>query len=76
MTAKHITIGILGLSCGGGGVTAIEHALSRLPGVRRAYVNPLTEMAYVEYEPERTTVEQLVAAVERAGFPVSMTVAR
>lgn len=66
MNAKHLTIGIVGLTCGS--ASAVERSLAHVPGVRRAYVNPLTEMAYVEYDPERTDLDQMVAAVEHAGF--------
>jgi hypothetical protein len=42
---------IYGLACGGGGALTIERVLQRVAGVRLAYVNPATEMAYVEYDP-------------------------
>jgi hypothetical protein len=32
------------------------------------YVNPATEMAYVEFDPELATPQQLVAALEVVGF--------
>ena len=34
----------------------------------RVYVNPLTEIAYVEYDPARTDPTHLVEAVRRVGF--------
>lgn len=67
MNTQRITIPIEGLSCGGGGSLLVERALTRVPGVVRAYVNPVTEMAYVEYDPARTNQERLAQAVERAG---------
>ncbi len=68
MSTMRLTMAIYGLACGGGGALTVERALAKLPGVSRVYVNPATEMAYVEYDPERLSWEQLVAAVESAGF--------
>lgn len=76
MSTKHMTIEIIGLSCGGGGSLAVERELARLPGVVRVYVNALTELAYVEYEDGRAIGDQLVMAVERAGFRAGETAAR
>jgi hypothetical protein len=42
-----------------------------LPGVVRAYVNPATEMAYVEYKDGEVEPAELTAAVERVGFGAS-----
>ncbi|MBI4498073.1 MAG: heavy-metal-associated domain-containing protein [Chloroflexi bacterium] len=68
MTTQRITLPILNLSCGGGGSLTVERALARVSGVVRVSVNPATEMAYIEYDPARTSPAQLVAAVERVGF--------
>lgn len=67
---ERLTLPIEGLGCGGGGALSIERALAKLPGVKRAYVNPATEMLYVEIDPERCTRSDLVAAVERGGYRV------
>lgn len=45
----------------------IERALNTLPGVE-ATVNPASERARVRYAPGRVTPDQLVAAIERAGY--------
>lgn len=66
--ARHITMPIFGLTCGGGGALTVERALEQVPGVTRVYVNPATEMAYVEYDPARGGPEDLIAAARRAGF--------
>lgn len=68
MGIVRLTMAIYRLSCGGGGALTVERVLAKLPGVSRVYVNPATEMAYVEYDPARLSWEQLAAAVERAGF--------
>jgi P-type Cu+ transporter len=76
MPTQRATLEIIGLGCGGGGALSVERALARLPGVVRAYVNPATETAYVEYDPSTAGAPELVAAVERAGFRALQPVPR
>lgn len=68
MKKQHVTLSIDGLSCGGGGVLIVERVLAHTPGVTHVYVNPATEMAYIEYDPTVTTLERLMEAVKRSGF--------
>jgi cation transport ATPase len=68
MRTERVTLPILGLTCGGGGALTVERLLARAPGVEQAYVNPLTEMAYVEYDPLVTSPQLLTEAVRQAGF--------
>lgn len=68
MRSVRITLPIYNLSCGGGGSLTVERILVKSAGVVYAYVNPATEMAYIEYDPARTDREQLTAIIERAGF--------
>ena len=65
---EHMTIAITGLGCGGGGCLIVERAITKVRGVRRVYVNPATEMAYVDYDPQLMDRAQLIAAVERTGL--------
>lgn len=70
MKTQRLTLPLFGLACGGGGALTIERTLAHVDGVVRAYVNPATEMAYVEYDPERASPPLFTAAIERLGFKV------
>lgn len=65
---QRLTLSIYGLTCGGGGALTAERALTRRPGVLRAYVNPATEMAYVVYDPAKVSPRDLIIAVESVGL--------
>jgi len=65
---RGLRIPIYGLGCGGAGATAIERQLAATDGVLRAYVNPATETAHVDYDPAETDPWSLARAIERAGY--------
>lgn len=73
---QRLTLEINGLTCGGGGALAVERALAHLPGIVRAYVNPLTEMAYVEMDPNVASEEELIATVTELGLRPGRPVTR
>jgi Cu+-exporting ATPase len=52
-------------------VNRVEKAIGKVPGVERAAVNLATERATVSYDPRETTVADIAAAVERAGYGVA-----
>ena len=56
------------LACGGGDRATAERILLRSIGVQTAYVNPATEMAYVEYDPDLTSPQALFEVLKHAGF--------
>jgi len=59
---------ITGMTCANCAMT-IERTLSKkVPGVVKASVNFATERARVEYIPAITTIDDMVAAIERAGY--------
>ena len=66
MASERLTLAIRDLSCGD--APRLERALLKAKGVARAYINPLLETAYIEFDPATTDVHALVATVERAGF--------
>ncbi len=76
MTAQRVTLALVGLSQDGGGSLALERALVQHAGVHYAYVCTATEMAYVVYDALKMRPDQLVAAVEQAGFSADTPVLR
>lgn len=67
MNAQRITLPIYNLDCASE-TRIVERALKGVPGVSHVYVNPATEMAYVEYDPALSDSAQLFAALERKGY--------
>ena len=67
MTRKTTTLMLEDAGCLGSSAHVIEKALTDVPGVVRAYVNPATEAAYVEYDSERCGEKDLEAAIESVG---------
>lgn len=65
---RQLRIPVYDLGCGGAGATTIERELAATEGVLRAYVNPATETAYVEYDAGEVDPWTLARAVERAGY--------
>jgi hypothetical protein len=70
MTTARVTLPLDNLGCGGGEALAIERAIARLPGVSEVYVNPLTEMAYVVYDPALMDSEHLRTDLDRLGYGI------
>jgi Cu+-exporting ATPase len=64
-----VTFGVTGMICASC-VRRIEKALAKVNGVQDASVNLATETARVVFDPSVTTIEQLQAAVEKAGYGV------
>jgi len=65
-TTEHLDLPISGMTCASC-ATRVEQRLNRLDGVR-ASVNYATERASVTFAPDAVTAEDLVAAVEKAGY--------
>ncbi|HEY8692861.1 MAG TPA: heavy metal translocating P-type ATPase, partial [Chloroflexota bacterium] len=69
---QELTFGVTGMTCASC-VRRIEKALARVPGVEEAAVNLATEKARVRFDPQQAGLEQLTAAVEKAGYRVGAT---
>jgi cation-transporting ATPase V/Cu+-exporting ATPase len=64
---EHVELDIAGMTCGSC-AARVERALSREPGVSEALVNYATGRASVELAGGGVGAEQLIAAVEKAGY--------
>src|SRR5215207_1155301 len=70
-TATEIQMPIDGMTCASC-VRRVEKALAKVDGVAGASVNLATEQATVKFDPRIVTNDDLVAAVDRAGYGASM----
>jgi Cu+-exporting ATPase len=66
---EEIELPIGGMTCAAC-ARAVERQLAGAPGVEKASVNLATRIASVTYNPARTRIEDLVTAVEEAGYDV------
>lgn len=62
-----ITLKLRGMSCASCAIS-IEEAIRSVPGVGRVNVNFATEQATIQYDPQKTTLEHIQAAVDAAGY--------
>lgn len=51
MSLTRITVPVHHLRCAGSERYTVERALQAIPGVVEVYVNPVTELAYITYDP-------------------------
>ena len=65
MTRAHTTLPVNPRGCTG--TTTLEKTLRDVPGVLRVYVNPVTEMAYIEYDADRCDEHLLATTLAREG---------
>ena len=68
MRTQHTTVPLQSIGCGSTGRAVVERSLRELPGVLEASVNPITEMAYVEFDPAQCSEEEVAAAVRGTGY--------
>ena len=71
--SARVDLPITGMTCASC-ATRVERRLNRLDGVT-ATVNYATERATVEFDPEAVAPEQLVEAVEAAGYEAALPAA-
>lgn len=69
--AEH-SFTVTGIHCGGC-ATNIENGLRRLDGVRRATVDPDTQVVRVRVDDQRLDADAVAARLEQLGFPVADT---
>jgi hypothetical protein len=68
MKIRRVVFAVCGLGYRRAELLTLDGTFDRLPGIRCAYVNPTTALAYVEYDPRAITAEELVAAIEQVGL--------
>jgi copper chaperone CopZ len=56
-----------GLTCASD-ATHVEHWMRHAPGVTEVVVNPVTEIAYVTFDPSRTDADAIHRALEASGY--------
>ncbi len=66
----EVTLPIEGMTCASC-VRRIEKALNKVECVQEATVNLATEKAHVVFDPAQTSVDQMRAAVDKAGYKVA-----
>jgi len=66
---EKLTLKIRGMHCASCSMS-IERALALVEGVGKATVNFATEKAYLEYDPSKTSVDDLTAVVRKTGYEV------
>ena len=64
---ERVELPVSGMTCDKC-VQPVERALLSVPGVKSATVNLAGERAFVDYDPERTSLSALHAAIKSAGY--------
>ena len=67
---EKIQLKVEGMSCGHC-KQAVEKAVMALPGLVSAEADVVGKKLTVEYEPEKTSLEQIKEAVDEVGFSVA-----
>ncbi|MBN2123456.1 MAG: copper-translocating P-type ATPase [Deltaproteobacteria bacterium] len=66
--AASVDLPITGMTCANCAMTVERTLKKKVPGVIRASVNFATERASVEYLPNVTTLQEMLSAIEKAGY--------
>ena len=69
VTDIQLTIPVVGMTCANCALT-VERSASRVAGVSNAVANFGADQLTVTYDPRRTSIEAVVAAVEGAGYRI------
>ncbi|MDJ0573502.1 MAG: heavy metal translocating P-type ATPase [Pleurocapsa sp. MO_192.B19] len=64
---EKINLKLRGMGCAAC-ASSIESAISNVPGVAQCHVNFGAEQAAIEYNPRRTSIQEIQDAVEEAGY--------
>lgn len=69
MATKQAILPIVGMNCGGC-VRHVNNGLEKVEGVTSVSVSLPNKNATVQFDPQKTTIEKMVAAVQAAGYKV------
>lgn len=64
---KKETIRVLGMACGHCEI-AVQDAIRRLPGIKKAKARRRKEQAVVEYDASAVSLEEIIFAVNAIGY--------
>lgn len=68
---KTVRLTVEGMTCGGCAI-GTRKVLTRLTGVAKAEVSYEKKEAVVTYDPEKVTVEQMIAAIKTLGYAATI----
>jgi len=71
MNMEKLTLNVTGMTCGHCQMS-VAKALKDISGVKSAEVNLETNTAVVEYKSGKTTTEEMIKAIEEAGYKASI----
>lgn len=66
---KSDIIKVNGMSCGHCEI-AVQDAIRKLPGIKKAKASKRKKQASVEYDPDSVTLNQIKAAISDSGYEV------
>ncbi len=69
MSEKNIIFPVTGMTCANCAAN-IERSLNKMNGIQKAAVNFASEKVNIRFDPGQTTVTELVATIQRAGYGV------
>lgn len=64
---QKLQLPIIDMHCSSCAIT-IEKEVKKLPGIKSATVNYVTETAYVDYDVDKTNTDEIINAIKRAGY--------
>jgi len=69
--SQSVTLAMQNMTCAMCKIT-IKKALQGVEGVEKVSVDGDTKMAYVTYDPQKTSIEALIKATTNAGYPATV----
>ena len=68
---KTETIRVEGMSCGHCEI-AVQDAVRKLPGVKKAKANQRKKQAIVKYDETQVNTEQIISAIKESGYDAAI----